>query len=129
MSPPLCVDLFCGMFGWSRPWLDLGGYVVGFDLEHNDYHGPVPSGADLVIQDVTTLHGSQFKDASLILASSPCQEFSYRAMPWKRAKALGPPELGMYLFSQARRIQLEAIVTRGDRSWHGFLRLGFWSVA
>src|SRR6188508_2094368 len=31
----------------------------------------------LVIQDVLTLHGSQFKDAALIVASPPCQEYSY----------------------------------------------------
>ena len=34
-----------------------------------------------------TLHGSQFKDAALIVASPPCQAYSYMAMPWKRAKA------------------------------------------
>jgi hypothetical protein len=42
----------------------------------------------LVIQDVLTLHGSQFKDAALIVASPPCQEYSYMAMPWKRAKQI-----------------------------------------
>ena len=110
---PLAIDLFCGMFGWSQGWLELGGEVVGFDLEHHAYHGAVPPNASLVLQDVRTLHGSQFKDASLILASSPCQEFSYRAMPWKRAKALGPPVLGMELFAQAARIQQEAIAAAG----------------
>jgi hypothetical protein len=33
------------------------------------------------------LHGSQFKNATLIVASPPCQEYSYMAMPWKLAKA------------------------------------------
>jgi hypothetical protein len=42
--------------------------------------------AQLVIQDVLTLHGSQFRDAALIVASPPCQEFSYMAMPWTLAK-------------------------------------------
>jgi hypothetical protein len=32
------------------------------------------------------LHGRQFKDAALIVASPPCQEFSYMAMPWTLAK-------------------------------------------
>jgi hypothetical protein len=41
----------------------------------------------LVVQDILTLHGSQFKDAALIVASPPCQEYSYMAMPWGRAKA------------------------------------------
>jgi hypothetical protein len=42
---------------------------------------------ELVLQDVLTLHGSQFRDAALIVASPPCQEYSYMAMPWSRAKA------------------------------------------
>ena len=24
---PLCIELFCGMFGWSAGWLALGGVV------------------------------------------------------------------------------------------------------
>ena len=43
--------------------------------------------AQLVLQDVLTLHGSQFRNAALIVASPPCQRYSYMAMPWKRAKA------------------------------------------
>src|ERR1700683_1902506 len=83
-----CVELFCGSFGWSAGWLSLGGRAVGFDIEHLPHHGSVPEGASLVLQDVTTLHGSQFKNASLILASPPCTEYSYMAMPWKRAKQI-----------------------------------------
>jgi hypothetical protein len=58
---------------------------------------------------VLTLHGAQFKDAALIVGSSPCQEFSYRAMPWSRARSLPPPYLGMKLFEAQFRIQREAI--------------------
>jgi len=36
---------------------------------------------------VQTLHGSQFRDVGLIVASPPCQAYSWMAMPWKRAKA------------------------------------------
>lgn len=32
--------------------------------------------------------GKQFRGAALIVASPPCQEFSYMAMPWKRAKQI-----------------------------------------
>lgn len=63
------------------------GYdVIGFDIERHQY-GEHRYPAQLVVQDVLTLHGSQFKDAALIVASPPCQEYSYMAMPWKRAKA------------------------------------------
>jgi hypothetical protein len=67
-----------------------------------------------VLQDVLTLHGSQFKDAALIVASPPCQAYSYRAMPWKRAKALPPPDNS--LFEACFRIQREAIEAAGRHS-------------
>ena len=44
--------------------------------------------AQLVLQDVLTLDGRQFKDAQLIVASPPCTEFSYMAMPWSRGKQI-----------------------------------------
>jgi hypothetical protein len=112
MARPLAVDLFCGLGGWTEGLLAEGWDVVGFDIERHAY-GDHRYPAQLVLQDVRTIHGAQFRDASLIVASSPCQEFSYRAMPWKRAKALGPPVLGMELFAQAERIQREAIAAAG----------------
>jgi hypothetical protein len=67
--------------------------------------------AQLVIQDVLTLHGSQFRGADLIVASPPCQAYSYRAMPWSRAKALPPPD--NTLFEACFRIQREACAAAG----------------
>ena len=110
---PLAVELFCGTFGWSHGWLARGGRAVGFDIEHLPHHGPVPEGASLVLQDVRTLDGAQLRDASLILASPPCQEFSWRAMPWKKAREAPPPELGMELFAACFRIQREASAAAG----------------
>lgn len=57
----------------------IGSLVVG---EWDEYPG------QLVLQDVLTIHGSQFRNADLIVASPPCQEFSYMAMPWSRAKQI-----------------------------------------
>lgn len=42
----------------------------------------------LVLQDIRTLHGSQLRDAAVIVASPPCQKYSYMAMPFGRSKAL-----------------------------------------
>lgn len=108
--PPLAIDLFCGLGGWTDGLLAEGYYVVGFDIERHVY-GEHRYPAQLVVQDVLTLHGSQFKGATLIVASPPCQAYSYRAMPWKRAKALPPPDNS--LFEACFRIQREACEAAG----------------
>ena len=114
-SKPLAIDLFTGLHGWAEGLVAEGWRVVGFDLEDMCAQLGVarPGDVQLVIQDVLTLHGRQFKNAALIVGSSPCQEFSYRAMPWKRAKALPPPYLGMELFAAQFRLQREAIEAAG----------------
>lgn len=86
MTQPLAIDLFCGLGGWTEGLLAEGYFVVGFDIEQHVY-GEHRYPANLVIQDVLTLHGSQFRRASLIVASPPCQKYSWMAMPWSRAKA------------------------------------------
>jgi hypothetical protein len=107
---PLAIDLFCGLGGWSDGLLAEGWRVVGFDIEQHDYGtGGYPG--QLVIQDVLTLHGSQFRNASLIVASPPCQAYSYRAMPWSRAKALPPPD--NTLFDACFQIQAQANYANG----------------
>jgi hypothetical protein len=107
VKAPLCVDLYCGLGGWADGFLAEGYEVIGFDIEaHNYGTGGYPG--ELRIRDVLSIHGSELKDATVIVGSSPCQEFSYRAMPWKRAKALPPPYLGMELFNAQFRIQREA---------------------
>jgi C-5 cytosine-specific DNA methylase len=82
---PLAIDLYCGLGGWTDGLLAEGYTVVGFDNERHVY-GDHRYPAQLVLQDVRTLHGRQFKDVALIVASPPCQTFSYMAMPWSRAK-------------------------------------------
>jgi site-specific DNA-cytosine methylase len=86
-QPPLAIDLFCGLGGWTDGLLAEGFEAVGFDVERHNYGtGDYP--AQLVLQDVLTIHGKQFKDVALIVASPPCQEFSYMSMPWTRAKQI-----------------------------------------
>lgn len=83
-------DLLCGLGGWSEGFLAEGYECIGFDIERHDYGtGGYPG--TLILRDVRSIHGSELADATVIVASPPCQAYSYRAMPWKRAKALPPP--------------------------------------
>ena len=145
---PLAIDLFCGLGGWTDGLLSESWDVIGFDIEQHAY-GEHRYPGQLVLQDVLTLHGSQFKDADLIVASPPCQEYSYMAMPWSRAKAkaavIRADETGAELerlnrlFNACFRIQREASEAagrhvpmvvenvRGAQPWVGRARWGFGS--
>lgn len=145
---PLAIDLFCGLGGWTEGLLAEGYEVIGYDIEAHEY-GDMRYPAKLVVQDVLTLHGSQFKDAALIVASPPCQEYSYMAMPWKlakeKARAIRADTTGQALadlnrlFNACFRIQAEASLAagrhipmvvenvRGAQPWVGRARWNFGS--
>ncbi len=145
---PLAIDLYCGLGGWTEGLLAEGFDVIGFDITRHVY-GEHRYPAQLVVQDVTTLHGSQFKSAALIVASPPCQEYSYMAMPWTRAKAkaaairadaTGESLAALNrLFDACFRIQAEACAAagrhipmvienvRGAQPWVGRARWNFGS--
>ena len=120
---PIAIDLFCGLGGWTEGLLAEGYHVIGFDIERHEY-GDQKYPGSLVIQNVLTLHGSQFKDAVLIVASPPCQEYSYMAMPWSlakvKAKAIRADTTGAALeklnrlFHACFRIQAEASLAAGS---------------
>jgi hypothetical protein len=145
---PLAIDLFCGLGGWTDGLLAEGYDVIGFDIEQHAY-GDMAYQGKLVVQDVCTLHGSQFKNAALIVASPPCQEYSYMAMPWSlakaKAKAIREDTTGKKLaalnrlFNECFRIQKEASFAagkhiplvvenvRGAQPWVGRARWNFGS--
>jgi hypothetical protein len=120
----LAIDLFCGLGGWAEGLLLEGWNVVGFDIKRHQY-GEQRYPAQLVLQDVLTLHGTQFRNADLIVASPPCNEYSYMAMPWKLAKAkaaaIRADTTGKMLadlnrlFDACFRIQVQASLAAGRR--------------
>lgn len=145
---PLAIDLFCGLGGWTEGLLAENYDVIGFDIECHEYGGHCYP-ARLVLQDVLLLHGSQFRSADLIVASPPCQAYSYMAMPWKMAKAkaaaIRADKTGTMLadlnrlFDACFRIQREACEAagrhiplivenvRGAQPWVGRARWNFGS--
>jgi hypothetical protein len=87
MTRPLAVDLYCGLGGWTEGLLAEGLNVRGYDIEAHEY-GEDRYPAELVLRNVLEMHGSEIADADLIVASPPCTEYSYMAMPWSRAKQI-----------------------------------------
>ncbi len=86
---PLCIDLCHGLGGWSEPFIEHGYRVVAFDIVDMYRQTGTPRNPEvqLVLQDILKINGSQFKDAAVIVASPPCQKYSYLAMPWSRSKS------------------------------------------
>ena len=143
---PLVIDLYCGLGGWSEAFIAQGYRAVGFDVEKHDYGtGGYPG--ELVLRDVRSITGAelvqQYGVPACIVASPPCQEFSYMAMPWSKAKEkerkiqADPAERTRLtdLFNQCFRIQREVseavpIVienVRGAQKWVGKARWNFGS--
>ena len=147
---PLALDLCCGLGGWTSALLAEGWDVIGYDIERHDYgNGAYPG--ELVLQDIRTLDGRQFRGkVSLIVCGPPCTEYSYMAMPWSRAKQIRAALLGKgafpkgykgsrtieqlnELFNACIRISQEAgcpiIIenVRGAQEWVGRARWNFGS--
>jgi C-5 cytosine-specific DNA methylase len=88
VTRPLAIDLCSGLGGWAEGLEAAGWDVIRVDIADMfaETGTPKPPNCLLMLQDIRTFHGSQAKRAGLIVASPPCQEFSWMAMPWRRAK-------------------------------------------
>jgi len=105
MRKPVALDLFSGLGGFAEGLLAAGFHVVGLAL---DPRVIVRYPSEMIVLDGLTFSGHRARGiVDLVVASPPCTEPSYRAMPWKRAKALnaaGPPTKFIELFNACFRI-------------------------
>lgn len=85
---PLALDLCSGLGGWSDGLEAEGWDVIRVDIADMfaQMGTPKPPTCLLVIADILAFHGSQASGCRLIVASPPCTEYSWMAMPWSRAK-------------------------------------------
>jgi hypothetical protein len=144
MSKPVVIDLCCGLGGWTRGFLAEGYDAIGFDIERHEY-GDKKYPAELILKDIRQLCGYDLRavDPVVIVASPPCQRYSYMAMPWARAKEQAAEiranetgaalmELNM-LFDACFRIARECGVpivienVKGAQPWVGRARAHFGS--
>jgi site-specific DNA-cytosine methylase len=126
-SLPLCFDFFAGLMGWGEAFAESGWRVVGFDIEDQfaNFGKKIPKNCELVLRDIRSITGAELVQTygvpAVIVGSPPCQEFSYMAMPWSKAKEkqrkieADPSEQKRLtdLFNQCFRIQREVSAAAG----------------
>jgi hypothetical protein len=105
----LCLDLFCGMGGWSIGFYREGYRCVGVDVVDVGYP------YELVLSDVRDFHPADyFHDVrpKVVVASPPCTEFSTLTKLSHAKGQRGPPDPlgpnGIGLVREAMRIKDEA---------------------
>lgn len=88
MTRPLALDLCSGLGGWAEGLEAAGWDVIRVDIADMfaETGTPKPPGCLLMIQDILTFHGAQARHCGLIVASPPCQAYSYMAMPFSRGR-------------------------------------------
>lgn len=109
---PLLMDLFCGRWGWSKPFIERGWKVIGIDLFEPE---EIPFPAIFVKADVLDLFSHKdvvwmkrgFETLTwrpdFICASSPCEQFSLHGMAHFHPNP-PYPELGIRLFNHTRAL-------------------------
>ncbi len=108
----IAIDLCCGLGGWTNGLKAAGWHVIGFDIE-TSFTGKY-KGDEFRVEDVRYVAdhvfdsksrfglGHSLCDASLVVASPPCPEFTRHALPW--TKKMNPPEPDQSIWRACERI-------------------------
>lgn len=87
------LDLCCGIGGWAAGLMAAGLNVVGVDLQ--DFSSVYPG--TFIQADLLTWEGwRHIPNVRVVVASTPCDEFSRHSMPWTRAKNPPVPSLALW---------------------------------
>ena len=98
---PICIDLFCGRFGWGLGFRDAGYLVIGVDNDPRS--SKYADGMGFIEADIRDVPGQDFPPARAVVASPPCQELSTARNLSRRYNKRRDPETGMILVREAIR--------------------------
>jgi hypothetical protein len=93
---PIAIDCCAGKYGWSLGLVASGWQVIAFDIE--DWGMP-PKHVTRIIKDIRDVRGKDYPGVQLVVASPPCQAYSYRSFPFKRCRELAatvPPDKSIW---------------------------------
>lgn len=119
------LDLCCGLCGWSIPFAKMGYQVVAFDIRQYVFRSDIT----FVKSDVRLLSGYDYRGASVVLASPPCDEYARWGMPWTRARK--PPAPDTSIWTACERIAKESSAplilenVKAAQQFHGPARCHF----
>jgi hypothetical protein len=116
---PIALDLRCGRGGWAAGFIAEGWRVVGVDIV--DFSAVFPG--EFIQADLLTWEGWRDVGAVLVLASTPCEEFSRWSMPWTRARNPPPPSLALWdratFIAKTLDVPIVQENVRGAQKWLG----------
>lgn len=119
----LVLDLCCGLGGWSKGFVAEGWRAIGVDFVDFSAHYP----GRFILADLLCWEGWRSLSPTLIVASTPCDEFSRHSMPWTRAKNPPPPSLALWnraqFIADALKVPIIQENVRGAQKWLGRSKL------
>lgn len=77
---PALLDVFCGVGGWTKTFMDRGWNCVGVDLA--DFSASYPG--QFVQADALSLDRQWIDQFDAVLMSPPCEEYARAWLPWLR---------------------------------------------